>query len=153
MQALATCLAAAGEQPLFKNLLSQVKDSQTLDAQSLVSLLKLFQDANPELRAALVEREEESGETLQQTGREQDAASGKARVHSTGKTGLLKPCMLTGVQKVYVLAETPEHSYSSAAGLGGAGLSRCCPRGWIDGCTASASRAPLSRSAESSFLD
>lgn len=57
---------------MFKKLLSKVKDAQTL-----VSLLKLFQDANPNLRAALLEREQGSGEALQQTGRELGAASGK----------------------------------------------------------------------------
>lgn len=72
---------------------------------------------------------------------------------SAGKTGLPKPRILTGMQKVYVLAETPEHSCPLAAGPGSAGLSCHCPRGWIDGCPASASRAPLSRRAESSFLE
>ncbi|XP_074704526.1 zinc finger and BTB domain-containing protein 40 isoform X2 [Strix aluco] len=66
-EALVACLAEAGEQSVFKKLLSKVKDAQTLDAQTLVSLLKLFQDGNPKLRAALLEREEGSGETLQQT--------------------------------------------------------------------------------------
>ncbi|XP_026718458.1 zinc finger and BTB domain-containing protein 40 isoform X2 [Athene cunicularia] len=66
-EALVACLAEAGEQSVFKRLLSKVKDAQTLDAQTLVSLLKLFQDGNPKLRAALLEREEDSGETLQQT--------------------------------------------------------------------------------------
>lgn len=51
-------------------LLSKVKDAHTLDAQTLVSLLKLFQDVNPKLRAALLEREQGSGEVLQQTGTE-----------------------------------------------------------------------------------
>lgn len=67
---------------MFKKLLSKVKDAQnlgaqTLDAQTLVSLLKLFQDVNPKLRVALMEREGGSGEALQQTGREVGAASGK----------------------------------------------------------------------------
>ncbi|NWH44552.1 ZBT40 protein, partial [Fregata magnificens] len=66
-EALVACLAEAGEQSVFKKLLSKVKDAQTLDAQTLVSLLKLFQDANPKLRAALLEREGGSGEALQQT--------------------------------------------------------------------------------------
>uniref|UniRef100_A0A8C0EZF6 Zinc finger and BTB domain containing 40 n=1 Tax=Bubo bubo TaxID=30461 RepID=A0A8C0EZF6_BUBBB len=67
-EALVACLAEAGEQSVFKKLLSKVKDAQTLDAQTLVSLLKLFQDGNPKLRAALLEREEgkstDEGETL-----------------------------------------------------------------------------------------
>ncbi|KFQ38999.1 Zinc finger and BTB domain-containing protein 40, partial [Mesitornis unicolor] len=65
-EALVASLAEAGQQPVFKKLLSEVKDAQTLDAQTLVSLLKLFQDVNPELRAALLEREGGSGEALQQ---------------------------------------------------------------------------------------
>lgn len=65
-----TCLAEAGEQSLFTTLLGKVKDAHTLDAQTLVSLLKLFQDVNPKLRAALLEREQSSGEVLKQTGRE-----------------------------------------------------------------------------------
>lgn len=55
---------------MFMKLLSKVKDAHTLDAQTLVSLLKLFQDVNPKLRAALLEREQGSGEVLQQTGTE-----------------------------------------------------------------------------------
>ncbi|XP_028943181.1 zinc finger and BTB domain-containing protein 40-like, partial [Antrostomus carolinensis] len=66
-EALVACLAEAGEQSVFKKLLNKVKDAQALDAQTLVSLLKLFQDANPKLRAALLEREQSSGEALQQT--------------------------------------------------------------------------------------
>uniref|UniRef100_A0A8C8BTN1 Zinc finger and BTB domain containing 40 n=1 Tax=Otus sunia TaxID=257818 RepID=A0A8C8BTN1_9STRI len=67
-EALVACLAEAGEQSVFKKLLGKVKDAQTLDAQTLVSLLKLFQDGDPKLRAALLEREEgkstDEGETL-----------------------------------------------------------------------------------------
>ncbi|NXT25479.1 ZBT40 protein, partial [Syrrhaptes paradoxus] len=71
-KALVACLAEAGEQSVFKKLLSKVKDAQTLDAQTLdaqtlLSLLKLFQDANPKLREVLLERERASGEALQQT--------------------------------------------------------------------------------------
>ncbi|NXG92957.1 ZBT40 protein, partial [Stercorarius parasiticus] len=66
-EAVATCLAETGEQSVFKKLLSKVKDAQTLAAQTLVSLLKLFQDANPKLRVALLEGEGGSGEALQQT--------------------------------------------------------------------------------------
>uniref|UniRef100_A0A8C3KSZ5 Zinc finger and BTB domain containing 40 n=1 Tax=Chrysolophus pictus TaxID=9089 RepID=A0A8C3KSZ5_CHRPC len=63
-----TCLAEAGEQSVFTKLLSKVKDAHTLNAQTLVSLLKLFQDVNPKLRVALLEREQgksaEEGEML-----------------------------------------------------------------------------------------
>ncbi|XP_061306033.1 zinc finger and BTB domain-containing protein 40 isoform X3 [Pezoporus flaviventris] len=65
-EALVSCLAEAGEQSVLKKLLSKVKDAQPLDAQTLVSLLKLFQDTNPKLRAALLEREQGNGEALHQ---------------------------------------------------------------------------------------
>ncbi|XP_009868500.1 PREDICTED: zinc finger and BTB domain-containing protein 40 [Apaloderma vittatum] len=66
-EALAACLAEAGEQSVFKKLLNKVKDAQTLEAQTLVSLLKLFQDVNPKLRVALLEREQDDSEAVQQT--------------------------------------------------------------------------------------
>ncbi|GAB0198650.1 zinc finger and BTB domain-containing protein 40 [Grus japonensis] len=66
-EALVACLAEAGEQSVFKKLLSKVKDAETLDAETLISLLKLFQGVNPKLRVALLEREGGSGEALQQT--------------------------------------------------------------------------------------
>ncbi|KAM9521240.1 zinc finger and BTB domain-containing protein 40 [Guaruba guarouba] len=65
-EALVSCLTETGEQSVFQKLLSKVKDAQPLDAQTLVSLLKLFQDTNPKLREALLEREQGSGEALQQ---------------------------------------------------------------------------------------
>ncbi|NWQ82957.1 ZBT40 protein, partial [Columbina picui] len=61
-EALAACLEEGGDQPVFQKLLSKVQDAQTL-----LSLLKLFQDTNPKLRAALLERDGGSGEALQQT--------------------------------------------------------------------------------------
>ncbi|XP_074017782.1 zinc finger and BTB domain-containing protein 40 isoform X2 [Numenius arquata] len=66
-EAVAACLAEPGEQSVFEKLLSRVKDAQPLDAQTLVSLLKLFQDVNPKLEAALLEREGGRGEAQQQT--------------------------------------------------------------------------------------
>ncbi|NXW64199.1 ZBT40 protein, partial [Eurystomus gularis] len=66
-EALVACLAEAGEQSVFKKLLDKVKNAQSLDAQTLVSLLELFQDTDPQLRAALLEREQVRGETLQET--------------------------------------------------------------------------------------
>ncbi|NXN32005.1 ZBT40 protein, partial [Nycticryphes semicollaris] len=71
-EAVAACLVEPGEHSVFEKLLSRVKDAQlpdtpTLDAQTLVSLLKLFQDANPKLEAALLEREGGRGEAQPQT--------------------------------------------------------------------------------------
>ncbi|NXL85014.1 ZBT40 protein, partial [Alectura lathami] len=66
-EVMLACLAEAGEQSLFAKLFGTVRDAQTLYAQTLVSLLKLFQDGNPELRAALLEWEQGSEEALQQT--------------------------------------------------------------------------------------
>ncbi|KAM9176158.1 LOW QUALITY PROTEIN: zinc finger and BTB domain-containing protein 40 [Mergus octosetaceus] len=66
-EALVACLAEAGEHSVLTKLLGKVKDAQPLDAQTLVSLSKLFQDVNPKLRAALLEREQDGGEALQQT--------------------------------------------------------------------------------------
>ncbi|XP_052647429.1 zinc finger and BTB domain-containing protein 40 isoform X8 [Harpia harpyja] len=74
-EALVACLTEAGEQSVFKKLLSKVKDAQTL-----VSLLKLFQDANPNLRAALLEWEQGSGEALQQTETTDEAKTLTARL-------------------------------------------------------------------------
>lgn len=72
---------------MFKKLLGKVKDAHTqdsdtrdawpLDTQTLVSFLKLFQDTNPELKVALLEREQGSGEAPQQAGRKWGATSGK----------------------------------------------------------------------------
>ncbi|KFQ66286.1 Zinc finger and BTB domain-containing protein 40, partial [Pelecanus crispus] len=77
---LFACLAEAGEQSVFKKLLSKVKDAQTLAAQTLVSLLKLFQDTNPTLRAALLEREGGSTEAVEQTESTDEGESLTARL-------------------------------------------------------------------------
>lgn len=60
---------------MFKKLLGKVKDAHTqdsdtgdawpLDTQTLVSILRLFQDTNLELRVALLEREQGSREAPQ----------------------------------------------------------------------------------------
>ena len=124
---------------MFKKLLSKVKDAQTLDAQTLLSLLKLLQEANPKLRAALREREGGSREALQQTGTEVGAASGKV----SGQP--------------YRQSRSPEtpHPYADAGDLSCAGQDlgafpshssgvwavqgspHRCLGGWIDGCAAS----------------
>lgn len=77
LYALSACLAKAEKQSVFKKLLgkgkdawsqdahtqdSDTRDTQPLDTQTLMSFLKLFQDTNPELRVALLQREHGSGE-------------------------------------------------------------------------------------------
>ncbi|KAG6929967.1 zinc finger and BTB domain containing 40, partial [Chelydra serpentina] len=65
---LVACLEDAEEQSAFKRLLSKVGDEQSLDAETVVSVLELFRNTHPKIKAALLEREQDSGETLQQTG-------------------------------------------------------------------------------------
>ncbi|KAM6998781.1 LOW QUALITY PROTEIN: zinc finger and BTB domain-containing protein 40 [Passerculus sandwichensis] len=65
-------LAKAEDHSVFRKLLGKVKDAYTqdsdtwdaqpLDTQTLLSFLKLLQDTNPELRVALLEREQGSAE-------------------------------------------------------------------------------------------
>ncbi|KAM3659466.1 LOW QUALITY PROTEIN: zinc finger and BTB domain-containing protein 40 [Ammospiza maritima maritima] len=65
-------LAKAEDHSVFRKLLGKVKDAYTqdsdtwdaqpLDTQTLLSFLNLFQDTNPELRVALLEREQGSAE-------------------------------------------------------------------------------------------
>ncbi|XP_065277452.1 zinc finger and BTB domain-containing protein 40 [Emys orbicularis] len=65
---LVACLEDAEEQSAFKRLLSKVRDEQSLDAETVVSVLELFRNTHPKIKTALLEREQDSGETLQQTG-------------------------------------------------------------------------------------
>ncbi|XP_037736971.1 zinc finger and BTB domain-containing protein 40 isoform X4 [Chelonia mydas] len=67
-ETLVACLEDTKEQSAFKSLLSKVRDEQSLDAEAVVSVLKLFRNTHPKINAALLEREQDSGETLQQTG-------------------------------------------------------------------------------------
>ncbi|XP_075762778.1 zinc finger and BTB domain-containing protein 40 isoform X6 [Pelodiscus sinensis] len=67
-EVLVACLEDAEEQSVFKRLLSKVRDEQSLAAETVVSVLKLFPNTHPMIKAALVEREQDSGETLQNTG-------------------------------------------------------------------------------------
>ncbi|KAM8796307.1 zinc finger and BTB domain-containing protein 40 [Eudromia elegans] len=67
-EALVACLEEVEEESVFKKLLGKVKDEQSLDAQTLVSFLKLFQDTNPQLKAALSQSKLDGGEALQQAG-------------------------------------------------------------------------------------
>ncbi|TRZ25238.1 hypothetical protein HGM15179_001924, partial [Zosterops borbonicus] len=65
-----TSLYHAKEHSVLKQLLGKVEDdTRPLDTQTLMSFLKLFQDTNPELRVALLEREQGSREDPQQAGR------------------------------------------------------------------------------------
>ncbi|NWY00522.1 ZBT40 protein, partial [Nothoprocta ornata] len=66
-EALVACLEDMEEESVFNKLLDKVKEEQCLDAQTLVSFLKLFQDTNPQLKAALLESELDGGEALHQT--------------------------------------------------------------------------------------
>ncbi|XP_038232657.1 zinc finger and BTB domain-containing protein 40 isoform X6 [Dermochelys coriacea] len=68
LQMLVACLEDTKEQSAFKSLLSKVRDEQSLDAETVVSVLELFRNTHPKIKAALLEREQDSGETLQQTG-------------------------------------------------------------------------------------
>ncbi|KAM9115894.1 zinc finger and BTB domain-containing protein 40 isoform 6-T8 [Pangshura tecta] len=68
LQMLVACLEDAEEQSAFKRLLSKVRDEQSLDAETVVSVLELFQNTHPKIKTALLEREQDSGEILQQTG-------------------------------------------------------------------------------------
>nr|XP_042700909.1 zinc finger and BTB domain-containing protein 40 isoform X4 [Chrysemys picta bellii] len=68
LQMLVACLEDAEEQSAFKRLLSKVRDEQSLDAETVVSVLELFRNTHPKIKTALLEREQASGETLQQTG-------------------------------------------------------------------------------------
>ncbi|TFK13643.1 espin [Platysternon megacephalum] len=65
---LVACLEDAEEESAFKRLLSKVRDEQSLDAETVVSVLELFRNTHPKIKTALLEREQDSGETLQQTG-------------------------------------------------------------------------------------
>nr|XP_032643532.1 zinc finger and BTB domain-containing protein 40 isoform X2 [Chelonoidis abingdonii] len=64
---LVACLEDAEEQSAFKRLLSKVRDEQSLDAETVMSVLELFRNTHPKIKTALLEREQDSGETLQQT--------------------------------------------------------------------------------------
>uniref|UniRef100_A0A674KF57 Zinc finger and BTB domain containing 40 n=1 Tax=Terrapene triunguis TaxID=2587831 RepID=A0A674KF57_9SAUR len=65
---LVACLEDAEEQSAFKRLLSKVRDEQSLDAETVVSVLELFRNTHPKIKTALLEREQdrstEEGKTL-----------------------------------------------------------------------------------------
>ncbi|OXB77342.1 UNVERIFIED_CONTAM: hypothetical protein H355_002334 [Colinus virginianus] len=107
-----TCLAEVGEQSLFTKLLGKVKDAHTLDAQTLVSLLKLFQDVNPKLRAALLEREQGSGKVLQQTESAEEGEMLTARLLGC-KEELIQS--VTQLSPIVEFLEAAEEGFLSAA--------------------------------------
>lgn len=84
LQTLVACLEDTKEQSAFKSLLSKVRDEQSLDAEAVVSVLKLFRNTHPKINAALLEREQDSGETLQQTGRRAGTPHGHESSSSPG---------------------------------------------------------------------
>ncbi|XP_068771782.1 zinc finger and BTB domain-containing protein 40 isoform X1 [Struthio camelus] len=111
-EALVACLEEMEEESVFKKLLGKVKDEQILDARTLVSLLKLFQDTNPRLKAALLERELDSGQALQQT---ESTEEGKTL------TALLLDCREELIQSITQLSpiaeflETAEEGFLTAS--------------------------------------
>ncbi|XP_065594265.1 zinc finger and BTB domain-containing protein 40 [Cyrtonyx montezumae] len=107
-----TCLAEVGEQSLFTKLLGKVKDAHTLDAQTLVSLLKLFQDVNPKLKAALLEREQGSGKVLQQTESAEEGEMLTARLLGC-KEELIQS--VTQLSPIVEFLEAAEEGFLSAA--------------------------------------
>nr|XP_013815077.1 PREDICTED: zinc finger and BTB domain-containing protein 40 [Apteryx mantelli mantelli] len=110
-EALVACLEEVEEESVFKKLLGKVKDEQSLDAQTLVSFLKLFQDTNPRLKAALLERDLDGGEALQHT---ESAQEGKTLA------ALLLDCREELIQSVTQLSpiveflETAEEGFLTA---------------------------------------
>uniref|UniRef100_A0A8B9CUV8 Zinc finger and BTB domain containing 40 n=1 Tax=Anser brachyrhynchus TaxID=132585 RepID=A0A8B9CUV8_9AVES len=129
-EALVACLAEVGEQSVFTKLLGEVKDAETLDAQTLVSLLKLFQDVNPKLRAALLEKEQDSGEALQQT---ESVKEGKML------TARLLGCREELIQSVTQLSPITEFLEAAEEGF----LTTSEKRAVLDCCEGSSQRAAI----------
>ncbi|XP_027697211.1 zinc finger and BTB domain-containing protein 40 [Vombatus ursinus] len=64
-EAILECLEAKEGISTFKRILSKVRNNECLDVETVMSLLELFQDTHPEIRAALQKREPEDGENTQ----------------------------------------------------------------------------------------
>ncbi|XP_020838687.1 zinc finger and BTB domain-containing protein 40 [Phascolarctos cinereus] len=64
-EAILECLEAKEGISAFKRILNKVRNNECLDVETVVSLLELFQDSHPEIRAALRKREPEDGENMQ----------------------------------------------------------------------------------------
>jgi len=120
-----------------------VRDAQTLDAQTLLSLLELFQDANPKLRAALLEREGSSREALQQTGTDAGAAPGK--VHGQPHRQSRSPetlCPYSDAGGLLCAGRDPGVFLSRSSRVRAAqGSPRRYLEGWIDSCSASVAQS------------
>lgn len=57
-QAIMGCLEGEDGHSIFQRLLAKVKD-ESLDPEALVSLLRLYQDSNPAVKAAFSDRKSE----------------------------------------------------------------------------------------------
>ncbi|XP_028922331.1 zinc finger and BTB domain-containing protein 40 isoform X2 [Ornithorhynchus anatinus] len=62
-ETLLECFGAEDGHLVFKKILNKVTDEESLNVQTVLSLLELFQDTHPEIGAALREREPENRET------------------------------------------------------------------------------------------
>ncbi|XP_074162030.1 zinc finger and BTB domain-containing protein 40 [Sminthopsis crassicaudata] len=64
-KAILECLEAKEGISAFKRILSKVRNNECLDVETVVSLLELFQDTHPEIKAALQKQDAEDGENMQ----------------------------------------------------------------------------------------
>lgn len=62
------CLEGEGGHSAFQRILSKVREG-SLDVQTVVSLLRLYQDSNPAVKTALLARKPEDVDTVQPKGR------------------------------------------------------------------------------------
>lgn len=161
LYALSACLAKAEKQSVFKKLLgkgkdawsqdahtqdSDTRDTRPLDTQTLVSFLKLFQDTNPELRVALLQREHGSGEAPQQAGRKLGATSGKVSGQPYRET------LYPDVGGLSRAGQDPGAFLLVAGGVAVQGSPHCCLEGWINGWQPAWVRAELSLGIENFFF-
>ncbi|XP_074074285.1 zinc finger and BTB domain-containing protein 40 isoform X2 [Macrotis lagotis] len=64
-EAILECLEAKEGISAFRRLLNKVRNNEGLNVETVVSLLELFQDTHPEIKAALQKRDPEDGENMQ----------------------------------------------------------------------------------------
>lgn len=69
------CLEGEEGHSAFQRILDKVRD-ESLDVQTVVSLLKLYQDSNPAVRAALLDRKPDV-DAVQPKGRRKPCPPGK----------------------------------------------------------------------------